>query len=120
MMSNWNTDIITQEPDTLVSLARVAIVVNEFFHLTEDAVSYDTPFVWWDRSKRNEGIALPMPEPVGYAGRATPIRAPLWYQQQIVQWFGQWRDLEVPECSQAGDRLSNRGHVIPSPYREKA
>lgn len=119
----WDTDIISIDPSTIVSLARVSAVVNEFFHLDpDDAVNYDTPFVWWDRSKRNNGIALPMPEPVTYlgAGRTsfTSVgRAPLWYQEQIIQWFGAWRELDVPECAQAGDRISSRGYVIPSPYR---
>jgi len=105
---------VSDDPHTLVSLSRVAALVSEFFDL-EDPVEYDTPFVWWDRSKKNLGIALPMPEPVSYVGNES--RGPLWHQEQIVHWFGEWRDLNVPHCREAGDRVTNRGATIPSSYR---
>lgn len=134
----WS-DIISDDPHTIISLSRVAAIVNEFFHLDDDdMISRDTPFVWWDRSKRNIGISHPMPKPIGYVtsdatadvasevdardtsddtGNGPRARGPLWHQDQIVHWFGQWKDLDIPECQQAGDRVSNRGHPIPSPHR---
>ena len=108
--------VVQQDPRVLVSLSRVSEVVNEFFDLhDDDVIAYDTPFVWWDRSKRNIGIELPMPEPMSYVGNNK--RGPLWYQEQIIQWFGAWRELEVVECVEAGDRISSRGHRIYSEYR---
>jgi len=114
--SQWS-DTISDNPHVFVSLSRVSSVVNEFFHLdVDDQVKYDTPFVWWDRSKRNIDIANPMPVPVAFT--SANDRGPLWHQDQIVHWFGQWRRLPVPECSQAGDKVSRRGHFVPSPHRE--
>ena len=111
----WSATI-SDDPRTIVALARVAEVVNEFFHLDpDDVVAYDTPFVWWDRSKRNHGISHPMPTPFGYA--SANGRAPLFFQEQIVHWFGDWRGLEVPECRQAGDGHDSRGRFKPSVYR---
>lgn len=116
----WS-DIISDDPHAIISLSRVALVVNEFFHLdADDEVKYDTPFVWWNRSKHNFGISLPMPKPIAFVGvDAVGVGAtgPLWYQEQIVHWFGQWRDLEVPECRQAGDSISSRGHFVASTCR---
>jgi len=112
---------IFDDPRTLVSLSRVAALVSEFFDL-DDPVEYDTPFVWWDRSKKNFGIALPMPEPIAFVGasakgEASWSRGPLWHQEQIVHWYAEWRDLEVPFCREAGDRVTNRGATVPSSYR---
>ncbi len=107
---------ISDDPHTLVSLSLLPKVLNEFFHLTgDDTVRHKTPPVWWDRSKRNIGIAHPMPTPVAFA--ASNDCRPLWHQDQIIHWFGQWRDLPVPECRQAGDTVSRRGHLVPSPHR---
>ena len=86
--------VVSSDPETFVSLARVAFLVNEFFDLeADDRVAYDNPFVWWDRSKRNLGIAHPMPQPIGFASanKDGDGRGPLWYQDQIIHWFGQWR-----------------------------
>jgi len=104
---------VSADPRTILGLSRVAAVVSEFFDL-DPVVNYDTPFVWWDRSKRNYGISLPMPEPIRYGGDG---RSPLFYQEQIIHWYGQWRGLAVPECHEAGDVVRSRG-LIPSDYRK--
>ncbi len=111
------TTHVNTDAATLVSLSRLADVLNEFFNLdVDDLIQYDTPFVWWDRSKRNHGISLPMPEPVTYASAAQ--RSPLWHQDQILHWYGSWREVEVPESREAGDRTDSRGRFRPSAYRQ--
>ena len=117
LQGEWS-DIISDDPRAIISLSRVALIVNEFFNLdTDDEVKYDTPFVWWNRSKHNFGISLPMPKPISFVG--VGVNGPLWHQEQIIHWFAQWRDLEVPECRQAGDSISSRGHFVPSTHRNE-
>lgn len=112
---------VFKDGSDLVSLSRVASVLNEFFQL-DTTVQYDTPFVWWDRSKSNHGISLPMPEPMAYVGGSAndPARArgPLWRQDQILHWYGEWQGLDVPEGRSAGDRIDSRGRFTPSTYRK--
>ncbi len=111
------TTHVNTDAATLVSLSRLADVLNEFFDLdVDDEVQYDTPFVWWDRSKRNHGISLPMPEPMTYAAAAQ--RSPLWPQDQILHWYGDWRNVDVPECVEAGDKTDKTGRFRPSAYRQ--
>lgn len=79
--------------DPLIPLSRVHVVINEHFNLLpEDKINYMTPYVWWDRSKRNIGISLPMPDPVQYAG--VNERGPLWFEHQIVEWYAEWQEVE--------------------------
>ena len=109
---------VSSDPKTLIGLSRLPDLVTEFFDLDlEDRPSYDAPFVWWQRSKANEHIAVPMPEPVTFA--AANGRGPLWHQEQLIHWFGMWRGLDVPVCIEAGDKLSARGRRTYSPHRER-
>jgi len=106
---------VLREPDGFVMLSEISGVVNEWFSLADGAaVSPDTPFIWWHRSKENQDISLPMPEPVltlGKQGR------PAWTQEGILHWYGAWRGIEVPRGRPAGDKVDMRGRDTPSEYR---
>jgi len=79
--------------DPLIPLSRVASLINKHFDLLpEDEINYMTPYVWWDRSKRNIGISLPMIGPVQYVGANE--RGPLWFEHQIVEWYAEWQELD--------------------------
>ena len=104
---------VSDTSDTLVTLAQISPLLNEFFDLSDDTtIKYSTPYVWWDRSKRNDDIALPMPKPVMQVGRSNA-----WRQDQILHWYGEWMDLDVPFCRAAGDKVNSRGHELKSQYR---
>lgn len=83
----------TEPTKPLIPLSRVASLINNHFDLLpNDEVGYATPYVWWDRSKRNVGISLPMPDPVQYMGANN--RGPLWFEHQIVEWYTEWQEVE--------------------------
>ncbi len=105
---------VSKDPKALVSLSRLSAVLDEFFNL-DDLILPDTPFVWWNRSKGNYGISLPMPEPVAFSGANR--RGPLWPQDQILHWYAEWQELSVPECREAGDRAASGGRYALSEYR---
>ncbi len=106
---------VSKDPKALVSLSRLSDVLDEFFDLDDSPISRDTPFVWWNRSKGNYGISLPMPEPAAFSG--ADRRGPLWPQDQILHWYGQWQEVTVPKCPEAGDRASSGGRYTLSEYR---
>ena len=106
---------MSQDSNELLATSQVADLLNEFFDLDGDnVIEQNTPHMWWYRSKQNRDIAHPMPEADVTVGRR---KAPLWKQAKIVHWFGQWKDLDVPWCQEAGDRVDARGHGIPSEFR---
>ena len=101
------------DPDILLPLSDVADMLNTFFELEgEERIGSATPYAWWDRSKKNQDIALPMPDPT----LAVPGK-PLWAQQVLLHWFGSWRGYEVPLGIPAGDRVDSSGRRLYSKYR---
>ncbi len=106
---------ISPNPDNLITTSQIADLVNEFFDLADDdCISQNTPHMWWYRSRNNMDIGFPMPAADATIGRN---HAPLWKQANIVHWFAAWRDLTVPVCQEAGDRVDMRGREYPSQYR---
>ena len=102
-----------EKPSRLLALSEVADLVNEVFDLPlEERIAEPTPYAWWDRSKKNQDISLPMPEPTLVAGGRA-----LWTQEVLLHWFGAWRGHEVPVGLPAGDRVDSRGHRVFSRYR---
>lgn len=97
---------------TLVPLYRVPALLEAFFDLEVGTIDVTHVYVWWDRSKRNIDIAVPMPAPEVTVGRSNA-----WRQDAIIHWYAAWKDLDVPWCREAGDRIDSRGHDIPSMYR---
>jgi len=104
---------ISPNPQTLTPLSRVSRLVTEFFQLS-DPPTYNSPYVWWLRSKAALDISHPMPRPVKFS-RSNGKR-PVWHQEQILHWYGQWQGLEVKECVEAGDNIHD-GVVSLSEYR---
>ncbi len=96
------------DPEALISLGEIASILNLYFGFKGDEkVDYENPFSWWRRSQRNHEIALPMPEPVMRHGKR---RSPLFLQADILFWYGDWKNLDVPMGVGAGD--SRRGKAM--------
>lgn len=92
---------VHSDPDTLISLGEFASILNAYFGLEgDDAVDYENPFSWWRRSTLNIDIALPMPEPTARHGKR---RSPLFHQADVLHWYGEWKNLDVPMGREAGD-----------------
>ena len=110
--------MLSPDPKTFLMLSQISGAINEWFDLPDDeAISEATPYIWWDRSKKNRDISLPMPKPalvLGGEGRGTKN---LWTQDSILHWYGAWRGIEVPRGRPAGDRVDMRGRDTPSEYR---
>ena len=100
----------------LLMLGDIAGVVNEYFKLEDDAVNDATPYIWWDRSKKNIDISLPMPNPTLTVGFGRSSKS-FWSQEVVLHWYGAWRGLKVPVGVPAGDRVNSRGRRIYSKYR---
>ena len=97
------------DPETLISLGELADILNGYFGLKgTDRVDYENPFSWWRRSSLNRDIALPMPEPALRHGKR---RSPLFHQADIIHWYGDWKNLEVPMGHEAGDTRKGRHYV---------
>jgi len=81
----------------LVTLSELADLINSTFRLSgDDAIGQSTPVLWWSRSRNNLNISLPMPEPDEIL--QTRSRSyPRWSPRRIVNWYGEWKDLEVPK-----------------------
>jgi len=97
------------DPETLVSLGELSDIINSYFGLEDgDRVDYENPFSWWRRSTLNHHIALPMPEPVIRVGKR---RSPLFHQADVLHWYGDWKNLEVPMGREAGDTVRGKRFV---------
>lgn len=104
-------------PDTLLMLGQIAGAINEYFKLPKkQRINELTPYIWWDRSKRNRDISLPMPHPALVVGEGRSGRS-FWTQEAILHWYGAWKGIEVPRGIAAGDRVDGRGREYPSEYR---
>lgn len=104
-----------EDPSQYISVGQISAMLNEVFDLPSDErISEPTPYAWWDRSKKNQDISLPMPAP----GMYVPGK-PLWTQEVLIHWFGAWRSYEVPVGVAAGDRVDARGRRIYSKYRAR-
>ena len=90
---------IHKDPTTLIGLGEVAGILNAWYGLEEPfTIDYNTPMVWWNRSRRNKDISLPMPEPAVRIGQR---RSPAWEQGIIINWYGEWTDQKVPARARA-------------------
>ena len=107
---------VSPKGSTLIPLARIADLLNEYFSLTDDdTILYNTPYQWWQRSQLNNKISSPMPEETILIGRS-----PAWPQEQILHWWGEWMGIEVPRGTAAGDRIGKEGAYLKgSKYRVK-
>lgn len=84
--------------DELYALSEVAGLINDTWDLGEyEEVAHRTPYQWWRRSLENNGIELPMPEPVAYVGqREKYASTPLWRGWELVEWYGAWKKVKSP------------------------
>ena len=107
--------VVSTNPDELITSSQVADLLNEFFDLgDEDRIAQNLPSMWWYRSRNNKDISHPMPKADMMVGRR---KVPLWKQAKILHWFGEWQEMEVPWCREAGDRSDMRGRDYPSEFR---
>jgi hypothetical protein len=106
---------IHKDPKQLIPLSEVSAVINHWFDLPPGVeIAPSTPYIWWDRSKKNQDISLPMPSPVLTLGGRH-----YWHQESILHWYGAWRGIVVPRGAEAGDRIDGRGRERPSEYRAR-
>jgi hypothetical protein len=96
----------------VVTLAEVPVLLETFFDLKSGSIPKAHVYVWWNRSKNNLEIALPMPSPVDRFGQTS-----VWRQDSILHWYAAWKGLSVPTCREAGDGTDRRGVSVPSPFR---
>ncbi len=106
---------VSTYPGELIPLSSFSPLIKAFFDLPDDEFVSQAPFVWWDRSKRNGSISVPIPEPLMdmYVGN----RGPIFTQEQVIHWYGAWKDLTVRVCVEAGDTVDGDGNTVPSSQR---
>ena len=97
----------------LIATSEIAAILNEYFNLPSDTrIDYNLPYMWWYRSKLNH-LAHPMPAPTITTSKGVPW----WEQEAILHWFGDWKEIEVPESRASGDYVDDAGGRRVSEYR---
>jgi len=84
----------SKTPTRLFGLPDIPELLNERFNLVGyDALEPSIARTWWNRSKPGGYIQLPMPTPDFFL--AGPRPRPLWNENTIVAWYGEWKGLET-------------------------
>lgn len=100
---------VYSDPDTLIQLGEFADILNIYFQLEDGSrVGPNTAFMWWQRTEKGTKIALPLPTPVMRIGKT---QSPAWKQADILHWFGDYKNLDVPLGREAGDTVKGKRMV---------
>lgn len=94
------------DPETLIQLGEFQDILNTYFRLEVAArVGDNTAFMWWQRTEKGTKIALPLPTPAMRLGKQ---RSPAWKQADILFWFGEYKNIDVPMGIEAGDKARGK------------
>ncbi len=97
---------VYDDPETLIQLGEFADILNTYFQLEgESRIGVNTAFMWWQRTGKGIKIALPLPIPAMRIGKQ---QSPAWKQADILFWFGDYKNLDVPLGREAGDAVRGK------------